>query len=298
MSEKAVIDNLLKKCYLNWNILEEDARIREFKEALPLFLNEIGDDEELVMSLFDKFYYYSHIEINKKLEELYSKIKAINDYDEDYAIYTILKSCTDKLNSSSEYLLEFCKINDINKYNRFSGIDNISEEIWDNIKYIVLIDDFCGSGKTLKKYITRNKTRLEGKTVVYAVVHIMSQSLDIIQSEANELGLNVEVIFCDVSKKAFENFPDEKEQFILFSKNRGILDSDDILGFDKTESLIAYYNNTPNNTLGVFRRNTDKNVAVFPRKYDKKPAFLTEVKSKKTNRKISNYNNKVLMQDG
>ena len=64
------------------------------------------------------------------------------------------------------------------------------------------------------------------------------------------------------------------------------------LGKDESEGLVAFYNNTPNNTIGVFWQDTGNNKAIFPRDYGALPVWeMTpkEMKKRKKERKINNY---------
>jgi hypothetical protein len=63
----------------------------------------------------------------------------------------------------------------------------------------------------------------------------------------------------------------------------------EIFGFEMSESLMAFYNNTPNNTLGIFRYDTEKYKSIFPRKNDKRPLWQ-RMKEEKEIRKKQNYN--------
>lgn len=49
----------------------------------------------------------------------------------------------------------------------------ISEQDLSNIKNIVFIDDFCGTGKTFKDYIESVGKIVQGKHIYYLVIHIM-----------------------------------------------------------------------------------------------------------------------------
>ena len=59
-------------------------------------------------------------------------------------------------------------------------------------------------------------------------------------------------------------------------------------GYSCTESLVAFFNDTPNNTLGIFWKNTDKNDALFPRNQEEKPAWM-KFREDKKDRMKSNY---------
>lgn len=76
-------------------------------------------------------------------------------------------------------------------------------------------------------------------------------------------------------------FKEESQKLDLYKDN-------DIFGFLGVESLVSFFNDTPNNTLGVFWKNTSKNKALFPRNIEEKPAWM-KFKENKKQRNTSNY---------
>ena len=61
-----------------------------------------------------------------------------------------------------------------------------------------------------------------------------------------------------------------------------------MLGYKNTEALVAFYNNTPNNTLPIFWTDVEDNKALFPRNDDEKPSWKM-MKRDKELRSESNY---------
>jgi hypothetical protein len=80
-----------------------------------------------------------------------------------------------------------------------------------------------------------------------------------------------------------------KETFCKISRKRGISKSF-IFGRDNVQALMAFYNNTPNNTLGLFWMESIKNNPVFCRRKDIIPEWM-EMKSNKQKRNMENYVN-------
>ena len=58
-----------------------------------------------------------------------------------------------------------------------------------------------------------------------------------------------------------------------------------ILGYKEAQSLMAFYTNTPNDTLGVFWLLSAKNKPIFERKKSKEPKWKKIKKEKKGRRK-------------
>jgi hypothetical protein len=80
---------------------------------------------------------------------------------------------------------------------------------------------------------------------------------------------------------------ENKRNFSLECDSMGI-PPNEILGFKESESLMAFHNNTPNNTLGIFRFDTKNFKSIFPRNNDLKPNWY-KMKCERERRKKQNY---------
>lgn len=290
-------DVLIEKYKLKWNIKNEDVRIKIFEENLSDFLDEFNEEAlEIMLCLLDKFDYYSHREINTRLIELHDKIVEVEGFDKEKTVFCVLKTMNGKINSSTEYVCEYWRLNGINTYSVITNIDDVDEKAWDFIDTIVFIDDCCGSGKTFTDFIASHLSVLEKKKIIYAIVHIMKDAVSKIEQFKINKQIDISIVYCRISEKAFNDEMIAKKRMVFeeASKNVGIVNvKDDIFGFKKTEMLIAYYNNTPNNTIGVFRKDTELNKSIFPRRNEKKPGWLLSMQESKKQRKATNYSRKV-----
>ena len=290
-------EELVKKYKEKWKVSNDDIRIKRFEEKLPEFLGEFNVEAlEVILCLLDKFDYYSHMEINTCLVELHEKVVDVDGFDEEKTIFCVLKTMSGKINSSTEYVCEYWRLNGINTYSVITNIDDLDKEAWDFIDTIVFIDDCCGSGKTFTGFIKSHLQILKEKKIVYAVVHIMKDAILKIKQFESDYKMNISVVYCRNTEKAFseKSLIGKKTIFQEASKNVGVVnENDDIFGYKKTEMLIAYYNNTPNNTLGVFRKDTVRNKSIFPRRNEKKPGWLANMQKSKKQRKTANYCRKV-----
>ena len=288
---------LIEKCKSKWKVSNEDVRIKIFEENLPKFLDKFEVEAlEIILCLLDKFDYYSHREINTRLVELHDKVVKIKGFDKEKTIFCVLKTMNGKINSSTEYVCEYWRLNGINTYSVITNIDDVDKDAWNFIDTIVFIDDCCGSGKTFTDFIKSHIPVLKKKKIVYAVVHIMKTAVLKIEQFKLDKQMDISVVYCKISEKAFSEkvLADKKAIFAEASKNVGIVnDNDDIFGYKKTEMLIAYYNNTPNNTIGVFRKDTELNKSIFPRRNERKPGWLLNMQESKKKRKEMNYSRKV-----
>ena len=290
------VDKIIKECKNRWDIIDSEKRIDEFEANLPNFLDEFSEEElDVIVPLFHNVVYYTHKKINILLKVLHSKVTKLLEYDENSTIFCVLKTLTGKINSSTEYMCEYWRLNRVNTYSVITNIDDVDSLAWQYIKTVIFVDDFCGSGDTFIDFIKKHKGLLLNKNIVYGVIHMMQDSIAKIEKYATDNDMKIKLVCCVKSEKAFMNIEgSEKEKFLGISKKVGITnEDDDVWGYKKTEALIAYYNNTPNNTLGIFRKDTEHNKAIFPRRNEKKPGWLSKMQDEKRKRKASNYKRKV-----
>lgn len=293
---KAKTDEIVRLCLDKWKIKNEDERILKFKEELPDFIREFDDTSmPMIENLLYRFDYFSHANVNKMLTELYAKINMVYDLNPKLTAYSIVKSATGRINSSCDYISDFKHFNHISKNYVFTDIDTAARrEEWLYFDTVVLVDDICGSGDTLKSFLKDRYDVFKDKRIIYVVICAMGKSITRLEQFASENGFNV-FVECSVRfDKALEDseLKCRKSEFKGLSESLGIY-GQDIFGHKKTESLIAYYNNTPNNTLGIFRKKTNKNHAIFPRDEDTKIS-IEDMKKAREERKRNNYNNRMV----
>ena len=292
--EKLNIDEICVSCLTRWQ--SRDEKISYFEEKLPDSLEHMTSEmRSIFLLLLEEFDYYSHKHINNDLAELHKKIMSLNDVDTDNSVFSILKSQKDILNSSCEYLMEYRNLNGLDKSLFYIDINGLKMEYWEYISNIILIDDFCGSGNTLMNFVDKYKEIIKSKKVVYAVIYCMERGRKNIENYAKINLINIEIVSIRNGIAAFERNEELKSKRVLFSsesKKLGLKKDIDIYGYDQTEALVAFYNDTPNNTLGVFWKDTEHNTALFPRKRSKKPGWMV-MADRKRRQKERNYNKEV-----
>ena len=293
---KAKLDEIVRLCLVKWEIKDDDERILKFKEELPHFLREFDDSSmPMIENLLYRFDYFSHENVNKRLVELYDKISEDYHLNPILTAYSTVKSKTGRINSSYDYISDFKSLNSISKNYVFTDVDTMAEhDEWHYFETVVLIDDICGSGDTLENFLKDRYNIFKDKRIIYVVICAMSKAITRIERFASNNGFRVSVECSVKFDKALEDseLKCRKNEFKRLSKNLDIY-GQDILGYKNSESLVAYYNNTPNNTLGVFRKVTSKNHAIFPRDDDVK-INIDEMKKASEKRKRNNYNNRMV----
>lgn len=284
-------------CIKKWtNGFSEDKRISNFENTFDEWFAQIPDkDKQTTLVLLNNLKYYSRQTVNQWLQTLHMELCSHENVSEDNTIFAFIKSLDGKTNSSNDYWTEYKAINEINKQICFEDITSINDKQWGYIENIVFIDDFSGSGKSFIDELKKCPDRYVGKKVFFIAVNIMAVASEKINEYANAQNIDVTLIFAETQGKAFESdyFEDNeaaKDQICSMSALFHI-PSREQCGYEDSQSLIAFYNNTPNNTLGFIRYDTDEYKSIFPRRNDKKPSWQ-QMDCDKGSRKKANYNNK------
>lgn len=268
--EKNRLDFIKNQCMDKWG--QKDKKIEEFEINFDKWcIFPTDEDEKICLDLLKKFDYYSKSRVNLELQKLHKQLEEIWDLKSDDTVYTIIKNKYGKINSSMEYLLEYRLINDIENNLCREDITCIQEEMYKNIDNVVIIDDCIGSGQTTREFFEKYKARLIGKKIYLILIYAVSEFANELEKFAKDNGYTLTILCANLNEKAFsENEDNEiKEKFITISQNRKI-PKDRILGRDEVEALVSFYNNTPNNTLGIFWCQTEKNVPLFKRNNNKR----------------------------
>ncbi len=292
------LKELMNHCINKWNGgVESDKRIKEVEEYFKDWFSNIPEEyKSMVEVLIKKLDYYPRKIVNKYLEELHKDLLKKGNINDENTIYVFIKSKSGVGNSSNDYWTEYKNINELNREICYEDMSLINNEQWKYIENIVFIDDFCGTGNTFIKEIERFKEKYNEKKIFYIVIVTTRKGLEKINTYSRDNNLVINLLPKFVHEKIFkqslfDNNESAKQLLIELSKKFEIPKSER-LGYRKSESLVAFYNNTPNNTIGLMRYDTDVYKSLFPRKNDKKPLWKN-MKEDEKERKMVNYNNEV-----
>ena len=127
----------------------------------------------------------------------------------------------------------------------------------------------------------------------------MNQSNDVINRLEEKYSVKILPISLNKRNKAFDlddikKHEGARERVKSFSRQMDI-PRDRVFGMYKSEALVAFHNNTPNNTIGVFCYSTNRYDAPFPRTIERSPSWKKRptpdsMKRDKEIRKQNNYN--------
>ncbi len=290
------LENVVEECLKKWSAgTTPDERLTYFYDNFEMWISQIPPKyHPVVLTLVRNLEYYSHKTTNRWLDELHKQLIKQSNITDDNTIFAFIKSKYGKTNSSNDYWTEYKLINGLNKNICIENLDILEDEDFQCIENIVFIDDFSGSGKSFIDELKKSPERYKGKAVYFIVINVMYKALEEISAYAKENNLEIIVLSAVQQGKAFESSlfednVDAKNMVVEMSKSLQI-PKDDRLGFKKCQALVAFYNNTPNNTLGFIRYDNDEYKSIFPRKDDYVPGWM-RMKKERLRRKQTNYNN-------
>ncbi|EJU21504.1 hypothetical protein HMPREF1143_0280 [Peptoanaerobacter stomatis] len=276
---------------------EIDARTKAALDKFDIWLSQIPDEyKELSLILIQNLEYYPQKLTNKVLIELHNKLKELPNISDDNTIYAYIKSKDGKTNSSDEYWTMYKLFNNLNREICYENINAINDCQWGYVENIVFIDDFSGTGQSFIKELQKSEDRYCGKNIYFVIICIMEDANQKIEDYSQKKNINISPIYYCMQKKTFTRdlFKDNmnaKNLLLMLTEYLKIPKQESPLGFNESESLVAFHNNTPNNTLPVIRYDTKEYASLFPRRHDKKPPWQ-KMRLEKKDRKIANYNNK------
>ena len=270
-----------------------DSRLEYYHDNFERWINQIPKEyRELILQLLKELHYFTRSEANRILKELHSELIKTYGISDENTIYTFIKSKDGETNSSIDYWTEYKNINNINRHLCFENINAIEKDKWQFIENIVFIYDFSGTGQSIKKELMKHLDFLSGKTVFIIVVSLMNNSKSRMERFGDCKGFKVIWLYGECREKAFklnmfENNQEASAKYNILANQIGIFEH---LGRDNTQALVAFYNNTPNNTLGFVHCKSKKYFPIFPRRIDKRPSWQS-ISKEDEQRKKANYNN-------
>ena len=293
------METIKKGCIDNWSKgVELDDRLTAAQEGFDQWWEQIPEDNRpTVLTLIRNLEYYSHRTVNAWLKKLHTELLDHAAISDENTIYVFIKSKYGKSNSSNDYWTEYKAINRLNTNTCIENMDILDEEDWQYIQNIVFIDDFSGSGKSFIDELKRRPDRYKQKNVYFVAINIMISAVDKINEYCTENDINIVLLSAFNQEKAFERglfANDEEAKAEIRAMSSGFqIPKDEALGYHKGQALVAFYNNTPNNTLGFIRYDTEQYKSLFPRKNESVPTWM-KMKRERLTRSKTNYANKLV----
>lgn len=282
------VNEVFITCVDKWAKNEFDDRIDDAIDKFDGWICRLDDDErELLAKLLQKFNYYSKsytADIIRKLSDESIERCGISNTD---SVISVVRKSNGKRNSSYAYWDLHSTVSGLSKEIYYDSVENIDEFEWTNIKKVVYVDDCSGTGKQFVKFMRRQRKSFLNKQVVLIVIEAVEDAKAYIKKELEKDKIDIEIISYSTKEKALKNMQ-EKEKNIFFSiSQKKQISERYICGFEDAEALMAFYNNTPNDTLGLFWLPSEKNNPIFPRKLEEKPGW--KLKGEKEKRRRQQY---------
>lgn len=291
---------LLKDNYIGKDIIEE--RVQEWLEFFD------DDDKYVFLELLSKYRYFTKEKYEKIMKHIYEKVLGeLSEGDEKNSIMFITFPSKKGRCSGGDHLravLENILIGKFPKDNIIADVDKVEEADFNNIKYVVFVDDIVGSGNTLYGRVSSicKKFTLNQKNIKLYIATIYSNKNKIIQKKTDleKKGIYISQIIeyettgkCFASGCVFDEKTRSKYQEIVKKYETLIeeqkLDYDDeiesVLGFKNGQLLVSFYYNTPNNTLSTFWRPSKVSQPLFIRNKYTRPSTLDIRKNKEKTQK-------------
>lgn len=260
-----------------------DCKTQDLHLRLENFILQIDNNDqelrEIVLGLTRRFNYYSKLRVNELLLKFYNQINQELMLVEDRTIYSkIDRDGQSKIDSSNTILEEFKICNSIS--NHFSlNLSQVSIRQLEQIDNVVIFDDIIGSGNTLIKFLKPHKEKLASTSVcVYVFCFVvLEDALKKIKEFSKWNNIRVEIKYDSLQSKAFKkgyiynaSNNDNKEKVRDHERSKKMRP---VLGYGNCQALVAFYRNTPNNTLPTFWWESQKWEGLFPRD-NRKPLFM------------------------
>ncbi|CUP26755.1 phosphoribosyltransferase-like protein [Blautia obeum] len=267
-------------------------RVREeFAERIDAWLKAFPTCEHsFLLELLSEFYYYSEEQIAKKVVELYNLFEKEFTGDINEVVFTKIIKEQGIAFSDILFTTFWLKNNISNAENNILGL----LEAGQIPKELVIVDDYSGTGKSFIKTVNKmlqTNGEVKNSQVYFLTLHITERALKMIREYEKELGIPIKVFYLDCTEEVFKTdyiynkieAEYKKRDYIKICERQEVKENY-ILGYEDVESLITFYYNTPNNTLGLFWQNLGEFVALFPRR-ERKRTSLSRMQREAQNRK-------------
>ncbi len=295
-----VVDNRLEK----WGT---DERTRHLLKKTEDWLAPINNDlhKNIFITLLKNFNYYSRESIYNIFVNIHNTQVRSFDPNCERTLFFPLISPEGRLNHSYDMLSCYQIANSLNKICFPTEMDLV-EKLYplDIIDNIVLIDDMTGTGNTIKNSIEFMINKFENifrdKKIHLILLEGSEEGINKIKELEKEYDCEISIICNNLYQKAFlkehifDSVECEDAKAIVQQYEKEITNNNDrfVLGYNQSEALMAFYYNTPNNTLSSFWfSNERKNWSpLFPRNNTFGPSWTKDLRKKMRKTKNVNYN--------
>ncbi len=251
----------LKQIVYNGNPISVD----EIRSWLEQFGS--NSNQRLMFKILQNLKYFSSANIRIKMKEIFSHIK-IKKYEGKTRVSNILVSYLDNIGKSGvEYAKYFSDENSILQKNTVEKNRILERLNKDNFDYLVFLDDFIGSGKTIIDFMKELKKNYPDifKKEIKIIIGVISGFLDtkeLIEKEFDSIEIkNFEIIICEPLNNSDKCFSDESKIFTNQDDRRNARDlcwekghclvPNNPFGFSDCQTIVVFPDTCPNNNLPI-----------------------------------------------
>lgn len=291
MNNKNIDDQFLK-CIEEWSKEELDARLEKALDVYDEWVKHFQDEEKiLIANLLENYNYYTYGKIQQILKRLHEQIVVQYGISSENSVISVIRKKDGRFCSSWKYWISYMDISGLSNDVFYDSLNDIDDKYWENISNVVFVDDCSGSGETVTKFLDRQNKDFSNKHIFIVIIEMLEEAKIHIKRYAEEKKLNIVPIPYIIKCKAFEGEDRKTRQRFCMMSHRINVQNKYIWGFKQTEALMAFYNNTPNNSLGIFWYSSEGYEPIFPRRFDDKAGWKDLSKAKK-NRQNQQYKSK------
>lgn len=256
----------------------DEAYYKNINESHEKWLNNVeSESDKLILNkLFLNLIFFSKKEIKERLHEEIIKLEK-KHYNLNQTVMLPLSPVDGRYSGSNE-LIGLLKEFDREEQIMFDRrILPLKLSILNDLNYadeadtLIFLDDIVGTGGTLETFIAFHYNRLKNKKIIFLFLTVTKEAIKKfgeIQVKYNDI--KFEFIYCRLLEKVSENdilTSKEYERLVEIEENLWGKGNNNILGFKKSELLILFSHNIPNNTLSNFwyPKNDNKWYKLFKR---------------------------------
>jgi len=258
------------------------------EDKIRVWLNQFGDNssQRPMFEILKHVKFYSGDEIRSKMKEAHGIVnRGLVRYIEEgkRKRSDILVSYLDGPGKSGSYYAKlYAEENDI-LFTNIVEYAKISQSLQQNqeLKAIVFIDDFVGSGKSVTDYVV-GFSKEHGEAFInskipgfFVAISGFQNASSKIEATIDKLGLNIKLHICDPldeSSRAFSEksaiFSDEASRLTAKSicfKYGSELVKNNPLGYGDSQATVVFENSCPNNTLPILWAQSKNWIPLFKR---------------------------------
>ena len=313
--EQKELKEILDYFKIEWNMNSIDRLLN--------WINQANNEEQKVfLKLLENFAYYTHERVNNIFKDLHSSFteehsSILKNFKENaYENTLFLPVYKNNKDRTSSYDMHGCYriTNGLSKHcfkTDLYFLKKDSDFPIEKIDNIVFIDDMIGTGKTMKKFLESifeecaEEVAIRNKRFFLIVLEACEEGINFINKFVEQQMIDLTIIYSNLHKKAFSNqyifLSDElnSSKKLIYDLEVKINNNklDNVLGYKGSESLMAFYHNTPNNTLSSFWKENEiiNWNPLFPRIKNDNPFYSKQsLSERKKTQKRSNYIAKTL----